>query len=272
MAYSGGLMGVLPTELAEARGDEAAAKTAARERREAERVITDWEDKTRRLSHVLALLTLNTSEMTTEKQGVYQSNQSTAAAVQVNNINLILGRIGRPGCGVLQMNGQPTAQNTRDTGANGDLRGFRNWENPTHIDELARIWNVDPAIIPHWGPPRHALQIFRYCEIGSIRMLWIQATNPAVSLPDLGRVRSILQNPDLFIVVQDAFPTETTSLPMSSCQSHYGARRQGLSPMPTAQCISATRRSTHQARRAPISTFLSTSPGAWISGTRTARR
>ena len=36
------------------------------------------------------------------------------------------------------------------------------------------------------------------------------ATNPAVSLPDLGRVRSILQNPDLFIVVQDAFPTETT--------------------------------------------------------------
>ena len=54
-------------ELAEARGDEAATKTAARERREAERVITDWEDETRRLSHVLALLTLNTSEMTTEK-------------------------------------------------------------------------------------------------------------------------------------------------------------------------------------------------------------
>ena len=109
------------------------------------------------------------------------------------------------------MNGQPTAQNTRETGANGDLPGFRNWENPTHIDELAGIWNVDPAVIPHWGPPTHALQIFRYCEIGSIRMLWIQATNPAVSLPNLGRVRSILQNPDLFIVVQDAFLTETTA-------------------------------------------------------------
>src|SRR4051812_12654074 len=45
-------------------------------------------------------------------QGVYQSNQATAAAVQVNNINLLRGMIGRPGCGVLQMNGQPTAQNT----------------------------------------------------------------------------------------------------------------------------------------------------------------
>jgi hypothetical protein len=47
--------------------DEMVPKAAGRERREAERVITDWEDETRRLSHVLALLTLKTSEMTTEK-------------------------------------------------------------------------------------------------------------------------------------------------------------------------------------------------------------
>lgn len=52
----------------------------------------------------------------------------------------------------------------------------------------------------------------RYCGAGSIRMLWIQATNPAVSLPNLERVRNILQKPDLFVVVQDAFLTETTQL------------------------------------------------------------
>jgi len=28
----------------------------------------------------------------------------------------------------------------------------RNWENPRHVDKLARMWNVDPAIIPHWAP------------------------------------------------------------------------------------------------------------------------
>src|SRR3954469_11618561 len=142
-------------------------------------------------------------------QGVYQSNQATAAAVQVNNINLVRGMIGRPGCGLLQMNGQPTAQNTRETGADGDLAGFRNWDNPDHVAELARIWNVDPATIPHWAPPTHALQIFRYCETGSIRMLWIQATNPAVSMPNLPRIRKLLSNPDLFVIVQDAFMTET---------------------------------------------------------------
>jgi anaerobic selenocysteine-containing dehydrogenase len=142
-------------------------------------------------------------------QGVYQSNQATAAAVQVNNINLIRGMIGRPGCGLLQMNGQPTAQNTRETGADGDLPGFRNWDNPKHIEELARIWNVEPSTIPHWAPPTHALQIFRHCETGSIRMLWIQATNPAVSMPNLPRIRALLGNPDLFVVAQDAFMTET---------------------------------------------------------------
>jgi ferredoxin-nitrate reductase len=143
-------------------------------------------------------------------QGVYQSNQATAAAVQVNNINLVRGMIGRPGCGLLQMNGQPTAQNTRETGADGDLPGFRNWDNEQHIKDLAQIWNVDASIIPHWAPPTHAMQIFRYCETGSIRMLWIQATNPAVSMPHLSRMRKILGSRNLFVVVQDAFMTETT--------------------------------------------------------------
>jgi anaerobic selenocysteine-containing dehydrogenase len=42
-------------------------------------------------------------------QGFYQSHQATAAAVQVNNVHILRGMLGRPGCGVLQMNGQPTA-------------------------------------------------------------------------------------------------------------------------------------------------------------------
>jgi hypothetical protein len=35
--------------------------------------------------------------------------------------------LGKPGAGILKMNGQPTAQNTRECGADGDLAGFRNW-------------------------------------------------------------------------------------------------------------------------------------------------
>ena len=80
------------------------------------------------------------------------------------------------------------------------------------FEELAKVWNVSPNVIPHWAPPTHAMQIFRYCETGSIRMLWISATNPAVSLPDLPRIRKILKKDSLFVIAQDAFMTETTKL------------------------------------------------------------
>src|SRR5436305_3706931 len=56
------------------------------------------------------------------------------------------------------------------------------------------------------------MQIFRLAEEGGIRFLWINATNPAVSLPELHRIRSILSQERLFLVVQDAFLTETAKL------------------------------------------------------------
>jgi ferredoxin-nitrate reductase len=92
--------------------------------------------------------------LSTALQGVYQSNQATAAACQINSnfvviicrkaltrylpdINLIRGMIGKEGAGVYQMNGQPTAQNNRETGCDGEFPGFRNHHNPQHMAELA---------------------------------------------------------------------------------------------------------------------------------------
>jgi len=150
--------------------------------------------------------------MSTVLQGFYQSHQATAAAVQVNNIHIVRGMLGKPGCGVLQMNGQPTAENTRECGADGDLPAFRNWSNKAHIEDLARVWNIDSMQIPHYTAPTHAMQIMRYVEDGSIRLLYVSGTNPAVSLPELDRIRSLLSQDRLFLVVQDIFLTETAQL------------------------------------------------------------
>jgi anaerobic selenocysteine-containing dehydrogenase len=150
--------------------------------------------------------------LSTVLQGFYQSHQATAASVQVNNIHLIRGMLGKPGCGLLQMNGQPTAENTRECGCDGGLPGFRNWDNDDHIADLARLWNLDPLQIPHYAPPTHAMQMFRFAEEGTLRMLWVTATNPAVSLPELSRIRNILTQKRLFLVVQDIFMTETAEL------------------------------------------------------------
>jgi ferredoxin-nitrate reductase len=150
--------------------------------------------------------------VSTVLQGVYQSMQATASAVQVNNLHLIRGMIGKPGATVFQMNGQPTAQNTRECGANGEMVAFRNYENENHIADIARVWNVDKDKIPHWRPPTHAMEIFEYADMGSIRLLWILATNPAVSLPQLERIRKLVGKEGLFVIVQDGFMTETAAL------------------------------------------------------------
>jgi anaerobic selenocysteine-containing dehydrogenase len=133
-----------------------------------------------------AVRIFGTSErvLSTVLQGFYQSHQATAASCHVNNLHLLRGLIGKRGCGILQMNGRPTAQNTRETGADGDLPGFRNWDNEAHVQQLADLWGVDVDVVPHWSPPTHAMQIWRYAEHGSIELLWISATNPAVSLPE----------------------------------------------------------------------------------------
>jgi hypothetical protein len=46
---------------------EETAPDAGRERREAERAIVDWEQETRRLGRAVAWMTLDVSEMTSEK-------------------------------------------------------------------------------------------------------------------------------------------------------------------------------------------------------------
>ncbi|GAA5868208.1 hypothetical protein JCM1840_006186 [Sporobolomyces johnsonii] len=150
--------------------------------------------------------------LSTALQGVYQSSQATASACAINNINLVKGSIGKPGCGIFQMNGQPTAQNNRECGCNGEYPGFRNPSNLDHMQDLADHWNVDVNTIPHWGQPTHIMSLLNYIENGSVKMFWISGTNPAVSMPELSRIRKTFAGKDLFVVAQDIFPNETTAL------------------------------------------------------------
>ena len=199
--------------------------------------------------------------LSTVLQGFYQSNQATAAAVQVNNINIIRGMLGKPGCGILQMNGQPTAQNTRECGADGDLPAFRNWSNEEHVQDLARVWNVEPMQIPHHSPPTHLMQMMRYVENGSIRMLWVSGTNPAVSLPELHRVRLILEQDRLFLVVQDIFLSETAQLADVVLPAATWGEKTGT--FTNADSTSPKRPSNHPGTRGRTWTFFWTTPVGW---------
>ena len=179
------------------------------------------------LEEAAKIIGTTTSLLSTALQGVYQSNQSTASACQINNINLLRGMIGKPGCGIFQMNGQPTAQNNRETGCDGEYPGFHNFQNPAHMQELARLWNIDFMKVRHWNQPTHIQNMLTYIANGSIEMFWISGTNPLVSLPNLPRVRELLTKPELFVVCQDIYMTETAAiadvvLPAAQCGEKTG--------------------------------------------------
>lgn len=163
----------------------------------------------KRAAHIIGT---TKSLLSTALQGVYQANQATASACQINNINLLRGLIGKPGSGIYQMNGQPTAQNNRESGCDGEYPGFRNNLNPRHMQEMADVWNIEFEKIPHWNQPTHIHNMLKYIASGTIQMFWISGTNPLVSLPNLPRVRELLTNPKLFVVCQDLFMTETAAI------------------------------------------------------------
>ncbi|KAL2138667.1 hypothetical protein VTI28DRAFT_6390 [Corynascus sepedonium] len=190
-------------------------------RDELEKVVADYDPETvakitgvpaSQLEEAARIIGTTKSLVSTALQGVYQSNQATASACQINNINLLRGLIGKAGSGILQMNGQPTAQNNREAGCDGEFPGFRNHQNPKHMQQLAELWNIDPIQVPHWNEPTHVQNLLNYIEDGSVRMFWISGTNPLVSLPDLPRVRRLLTQPGLFVVCQDIYMNETASI------------------------------------------------------------
>jgi nitrate reductase NapA len=54
--------------------------------------------------------------------------------------------------------------------------------------------------------------MFRALDRGDLRFLWIQATNPMMSLPNADRYRRAAAKADRFIVVSEVYPTPTTDI------------------------------------------------------------
>jgi len=143
--------------------------------------------------------------------GVNQSTAGTAKALAIVNLHLATGTIGRPGCGPFSLTGQPNAMGGREVGGLAHLLpGYRRVDNPEHRTQVARFWRVpSERISPR--PGLSAIETFEALAQGRVKALWIIATNPAVSMPDLDLVERALRYAQL-VVVQDSYhPTDTTA-------------------------------------------------------------
>jgi nitrate reductase NapA len=91
----------------------------------------------------------------------------------------------------------------------------------------AEIWGVPlERIDPR--PSHTVLSMFRALERGDIRFLWIQATNPMVSLPNLDRYRRAAAADERFIVVSEAYPTPTTDVADVILPAALWIEREGI--------------------------------------------
>ncbi|MGG0474540.1 molybdopterin-dependent oxidoreductase [Priestia aryabhattai] len=91
------------------------------------------------------------SLVTTTLQGTFQSADATTACVAINNLHLIRGLIGKPGCGPLHMAGQPSSSANRTAGGVGTYPGQRNSSNPKHIRRNSEIMEYGPLGTPCWS-------------------------------------------------------------------------------------------------------------------------
>jgi len=143
--------------------------------------------------------------------GVNHSTKGTETVNAINNLALITGNIGRDGASPFSITGQCNAMGTRESGFASSLPGYRKFENADDRRELAHLWGIPQERIP-------AARGLAYPDIveaavkKKIRALWVIATNPIVSFPNLGVLRQSLESVD-FLVVQDGFhPTPTSEL------------------------------------------------------------
>lgn len=143
--------------------------------------------------------------------GVNHSTKGTETVNAINNLALITGNIGRAGAAPFSITGQCNAMGTREAGFASSLPAYRRFEDPAHRAELAALWRVPVERIPDARGLAYP-DIIEAALDKRIRALWIIATNPIVSFPNVGALRQALEGLEL-LVVQDGFhPTPTSEL------------------------------------------------------------
>jgi assimilatory nitrate reductase catalytic subunit len=143
--------------------------------------------------------------------GVNHSTQGAETVNAINNLALITGNIGRPGASPFSITGQCNAMGTREAGFTSSLPGYRKFESASDREEVATLWGISADRIPSARGLAYP-DIIEAAVSKEIRALWIIATNPIVSFPNLDVLKQGLETLD-FLVVQDGFhPTPTTEL------------------------------------------------------------
>ncbi|TYC56687.1 molybdopterin-dependent oxidoreductase [Marinobacter sp. BW6] len=147
--------------------------------------------------------------VTAFSQGINQSSAGTDKGNAIINCHLATGRVGKPGASPFSLTGQPNAMGGREVGGLANtLAAHMDYDSPSARDRVARFWGSGAVAE---GPGMKAVDLFDAVERGEIKVLWIMATNPAVSLPETHRISRALDLCPTVIVSDCVKDTDTAS-------------------------------------------------------------
>jgi assimilatory nitrate reductase catalytic subunit len=141
--------------------------------------------------------------------GVNQSHQAVRTAQAIINLALLTGNIGRPGTGANSITGQCNAMGSRLFSNTTNLLGGHDFARADHRQKVAGILGIDVARIPD-RPSWAYDQIIEGIHRGTIRGLWVIATNTAHSWINQTDVHDLLDRLDV-LIVQDLYGTTETA-------------------------------------------------------------
>lgn len=160
--------------------------------------------------------------------GANQHTRGTWINNLIYNIHLLTGKISKPGNSPFSLTGQPSACGTvREVGTLTHKLPKGVVMKKEHREKAAKIWNVPVERISP-KPSHHTVSMFRALDRGDIRFMWIQVTNPMVTMPKLNRYRSGAEKKDRFVVVSDIYPTPTTDIADVILPSAMWIEREGM--------------------------------------------
>lgn len=160
--------------------------------------------------------------------GVNQHTRGTWMNNLINDLHLVTGKIGRPGANPFSLTGQPSACGTaREVGTLANrLPADMVVTNPDHRAKAESIWGLEAGTV-NPVPGHHAVDLFRAFARGDVKALWVQTTNPWVSLPNLARFERKAGD-GRFLVVSEIYPTPTTDMADLILPSAAWVEREGV--------------------------------------------
>lgn len=136
--------------------------------------------------------------------GITQHIHGTENVMDISNLGLLTGNLGKRGSGIFPLRGQNNVQGSSDMGALSEFYpGYVRTESPK-VDKFEQLWNRKM-------PRTKGLalsEMFEAAADGKVKAIYLMGENPLITEAAATDVEKAIDNLDLFIV-QDIFLTLT---------------------------------------------------------------